>query len=180
VDQIPTLVPFFDWTLNEQCLEFNECDKLKPFISANKAVFSVEYLTNQHTPDTTNVCASTEAEKYSWIIKKPELDSWVDSCADYRAFVDDDNDGVVDYEDNCLNADNLTQRDTDNDGFGNQCDADLNNDGATNFADFASFRQKFFTADPDADLNGDGAVNFADFAIFRSLFNQQPGPAAGQ
>jgi len=177
--QIPTLHPYFDWALNEQCLEFNECNALQPFITANKAVFGVEYLTAEHTPDTTSVCAVSDANKYSWIIKNPELDSWVDSCADYRDFVDIDNDGVVDYEDNCLNAENLVQRDTDNDGFGNMCDADLNNDGVTNFADFATFRQQFFTSNPDADLNGDGVVNFADFALFRSLFFQQPGPAAG-
>ncbi len=180
VGQISTLEPFFDWALNEQCLEFNECDTLQPFIAANKAVFGVEYLTADNIPDTSAVCITTDAKKYSWLIKKPELDSWVDSCADYREFIDADNDGVVDYEDNCLNIENINQRDTDNDGFGNRCDADLNNDGATNFADFASFRQHFFTASPDADLNGDGVVNFADFAIFRSLFNQQPGPAAGQ
>jgi len=177
--QIPTLEPFFDWALNEQCLEFNECDALQPFIASNKAVFGVEYLTETNIPDTASVCAITEANQYSWIIKRPELDSWVDSCADYRDFIDEDNDGVVDYEDNCLDADNLSQRDTDNDGFGNRCDADLNNDGVTNFADLAKFRQNFNTADPDADLNGDGIVNFADLAAFRSLFNAQPGPSAG-
>jgi len=178
--QILTLEPFFDWALNDQCLEHNECDALQVFIDSNKAVFGVEYKTATHIPDSAAVCALTDAKRYSWLIKQPELDSWVDSCADYRAFVDNDNDGVIDAEDNCLNADNLVQRDSDNDGFGNRCDADFNNDGTTNFSDFASFRQKFFSADPDADLNGDGVVNFSDFAIFRSLFNQQPGPAAGQ
>jgi len=177
--QIPTLEPFFDWALNEQCLEFNECDALQPFIASNKAVFGVEYLTETNIPDTASVCAITEANQYSWIIKRPELDSWVDSCADYRDFIDEDNDGVVDYEDNCLDADNLSQRDTDNDGFGNRCDADLNNDGVTNFADLAKFKQNFMTSDPDADLNGDGIVNFADIAIVKSLFFAQPGPAAG-
>jgi hypothetical protein len=125
------------------------------------------------------VCSVTDAKQYSWLIKNPELDSWVESCADYYVFIDEDNDGVIDNEDNCLNADNFNQRDTDNDGFGNQCDADFNNDGITSFADFISFRQKFFSASPDADLNGDGVVSFADFIKFRSLFNQQPGPAAG-
>ena len=177
--QIPSLEPFFDWALNEQCFEFNECGALQPFITANKAVFGVEYKTAVNTPDTANICSISEANQYSWIIKRPELDAWVDACADYRAFIDEDNDGVIDNEDNCLSADNLMQRDTDNDGFGNRCDTDLNNDGVTNFADFAGFRQKFNSADPDADFNGDGVVNFADFAVFRSLFNSQPGPAAG-
>lgn len=40
---IPDLVDSFDWALNEQCEEFNECDTLLPFIQQNKAVFQAEY-----------------------------------------------------------------------------------------------------------------------------------------
>lgn len=43
LDQIPDLLPYFDWALNEQCFQFNECDKLLPFINDGKAVFHVEY-----------------------------------------------------------------------------------------------------------------------------------------
>lgn len=180
LDQIPALEPFFDWALNEQCIEFNECDALEPFITSNKAVFGVEYLTATHTPNISDICSITDAKQYSWLIKTPELDSSVvDSCADYYEFVDVDNDGVIDNEDNCLAVDNINQRDTDNDGFGNQCDADLNNDGITSIADFVNFKSKLFTTSPDTDLNGDGVVNIADFVIFRSLYLQPPGPAAG-
>lgn len=30
------------WEVNEQCLEFDECNLLKPFIDANKPVFHIE------------------------------------------------------------------------------------------------------------------------------------------
>lgn len=90
---------------------------------------------------------------------------------------DADGDGIPYCRDNCTAVANSDQRDTDGDGYGNQCDADFNNDGVVNFADLASFRARFGSTDPDADLNGDGAVNFADLAIFRSLFGQPPGPS---
>lgn len=32
VDQVKELVDHFDWTLNEQCWQYNECDTLEPFI----------------------------------------------------------------------------------------------------------------------------------------------------
>lgn len=43
LDQVQQLVGNFDWALNEQCFEYNECNLLKPFTSAGKAVFVVEY-----------------------------------------------------------------------------------------------------------------------------------------
>jgi uncharacterized protein (TIGR03790 family) len=42
---------------------------------------------------------------------------------------DIDGDGVTNANDNCLDLPNANQRDTDGDGYGNLCDADLNNDG---------------------------------------------------
>lgn len=43
LDQVPDLLPFFDFAVNEQCFQYKESDALKPFIAANKAVFEVEY-----------------------------------------------------------------------------------------------------------------------------------------
>jgi endo-alpha-1,4-polygalactosaminidase (GH114 family) len=43
LDQVKTLEPFFDFSINEQCHKYNECDKLKPFIDANKPVLNAEY-----------------------------------------------------------------------------------------------------------------------------------------
>lgn len=43
LDQIEDLVDYFDFSVNEQCFEYNECELLTPFIKNNKAVFNVEY-----------------------------------------------------------------------------------------------------------------------------------------
>ena len=43
LDQIKELVDSFDFALNESCNEYNECDKLSPFIKENKLVLNAEY-----------------------------------------------------------------------------------------------------------------------------------------
>ena len=43
LDQIPELVDYFDFMVNEQCHEFDECETLQPFIDAGKPVFNAEY-----------------------------------------------------------------------------------------------------------------------------------------
>ncbi len=92
---------------------------------------------------------------------------------------DGDGDGVDDNLDNCTTATNSDQRDTNGDGYGNACDADLNNDGEINFGDLAEMKAVFLDAgDLDADLNGDGSVNFGDLALLKSVFLGTPGPSA--
>ncbi|MFK8017509.1 MAG: PKD domain-containing protein [Gammaproteobacteria bacterium] len=90
---------------------------------------------------------------------------------------DEDGDGIIDADDNCVLAFNDTQLDTDGDGIGNACDPDLNNDGVVNVVDLGILRSVFFTNDPDADFNGDGIVNVIDLGILRSRFFLPPGPA---
>jgi hypothetical protein len=43
LDQIPELVDYFDFAVNEQCHEYDECEALQPFIEAGKPVFNAEY-----------------------------------------------------------------------------------------------------------------------------------------
>ena len=43
LDQIPQLVPWFDWALNEQCFVYDECNTLLPFIDAGKVALNIEY-----------------------------------------------------------------------------------------------------------------------------------------
>ncbi|MGE0857894.1 MAG: thrombospondin type 3 repeat-containing protein [Gammaproteobacteria bacterium] len=90
---------------------------------------------------------------------------------------DGDGDGITDDQDNCTAVANADQRDSDQDGYGNVCDADLNNDGVVNFLDLGVMKSKFFGTDPHADLNGDGAVNFIDLGLMKSRFFQAPGPS---
>lgn len=90
---------------------------------------------------------------------------------------DHDDDGIADSVDNCAVVNNPLQRDTDSDGIGNICDADLNQDCVVNVQDLGLFRAQFLTSDDDADLNGDGDVNAIDLGILRGLFFEQPGPS---
>ncbi len=43
LDQIPQLVQYFDFAVNEQCHEYDECEGLTPFVEAGKPVFNAEY-----------------------------------------------------------------------------------------------------------------------------------------
>jgi hypothetical protein len=43
LDQAGALEPSFDWLLDEQCRQYDECDALQPYLGAGKAVFEVEY-----------------------------------------------------------------------------------------------------------------------------------------
>ncbi len=89
--------------------------------------------------------------------------------------VDTDRDGIPDATDNCPLTSNPDQRDSNNDGYGNLCDADLDNNGFVSFADLALFKSAFGSSNADADFDGSGFVNFADLAIFKSLFGKAPG-----
>ena len=93
--------------------------------------------------------------------------------------MDSDGDGVADDADNCTLVANPDQRDTNGDGFGNICDADLDNNLTVNVADLGILRTMFFDtgAGIDADFNGDNTVNVADLGIMRQLFFAAPGPS---
>ncbi|MER5326631.1 endo alpha-1,4 polygalactosaminidase [Streptosporangium roseum] len=49
LSQIPDLVSSFDYAVNEECMEWKECDALKLFVKAGKPVFQVEYKTSPST-----------------------------------------------------------------------------------------------------------------------------------
>lgn len=93
------------------------------------------------------------------------------------ATLDFDEDRVPDTLDDCVRVPNADQRDTDQDGFGNACDPDFDENGVVNFGDLAVLKSRFFGSDPDADLDGDSLVNFKDLAILKSLFFRAPGPS---
>ncbi len=75
LDQIPALVGEFDWTLNEECFTYEECDKLLPFVQAGKAVFGVEY-----ELDPEEFCPEANRLGFSFMKKHWELDAWRIPC----------------------------------------------------------------------------------------------------
>jgi hypothetical protein len=75
LDQVGDLVSHFDFALNEQCFEFGECDKLTPFITANKAVFEVEY-----TLLPTQFCTQANAMDFNSLKKDLDLTATVTAC----------------------------------------------------------------------------------------------------
>lgn len=94
------------------------------------------------------------------------------------AIQDDDSDGVPSATDNCSEIANPYQRDSDADGFGNACDADLDNNCIVDNTDLERMRSVFFSDDHDADINGDGIVNVIDFGAALSRYMNLPGPSA--
>lgn len=96
-----------------------------------------------------------------------------------QAAPDSDKDGVDDFSDNCAVDANADQRDTDGDGYGNVCDADLNNDGIVSVRDVAQFKRNFGQQgeELDADFDGNFVVNTRDIGRMKQLFGKEPGPS---
>jgi hypothetical protein len=97
--------------------------------------------------------------------------------AGFQTVPDEDGDELIGFVDNCIEDSNADQRDTDNDGLGNRCDADLNNDCVVNTQDLGDLKLDFFTAAANPDLNGDGVVNVVDLGIMKVAFFGPPGPS---
>ena len=108
--------------------------------------------------------------------------SWLPQAA--LAVDDLDGDGIFDNKDNCIEVANPDQRDTNNDGHGNVCDADLDNNGSVSFADLDILKVAFGSRttdanfDADADFDGNGFISFADLDILKDFFGNTPGPSA--
>ena len=92
---------------------------------------------------------------------------------------DFDNDGIWDAIDNCSEASNTGQEDTDGDSCGNLCDADYDNTGLVGFLDFTAFSAAFASFDTEKDHTPPiaGPVGFLDFTFFSAAFGSTPGPS---
>lgn len=75
VDQVQQLQPSFDFAINEQCWQYNECGPYAAFINAGKAVMNVEYSAQPST-----YCPKAKAAKIVSIKKKLNLDNSVTFC----------------------------------------------------------------------------------------------------
>ncbi|MDC0707364.1 endo alpha-1,4 polygalactosaminidase [Stigmatella sp. ncwal1] len=77
VDQVAQLVNDFDFQVNEECLQYDECDTLRPFITAGKAVFHIEY---GNAALAQSVCPEANALGFDTLVKNLELDAARISC----------------------------------------------------------------------------------------------------
>ncbi|WP_280691061.1 endo alpha-1,4 polygalactosaminidase [Kitasatospora sp. GAS204B] len=75
VNQVPQLVDYFDFSVDEQCAEFQECNGLTPFIKEGKAVLHVEY----NVPNS-QYCAQSKQLQLSSMEKHLNLDAWREPC----------------------------------------------------------------------------------------------------
>ncbi|MFC9249540.1 endo alpha-1,4 polygalactosaminidase [Streptomyces sp. NPDC057136] len=75
LDQIPELEPDFDFAVNEQCAQYEECDAVTPFIEAGKAVFHAEY-----ELEPARYCAESRRLKLSSLRKEYALGPWRRTC----------------------------------------------------------------------------------------------------
>lgn len=96
---------------------------------------------------------------------------------------DVDRDGVPNVADNCINVANPSQLDADRDGYGNLCDADLDNSGMANSFDYAILRSVLgrpagsSATAAAADLDGNGWVTTADEIRLRANLGKPSGPS---
>ncbi|MEV0038912.1 endo alpha-1,4 polygalactosaminidase [Streptomyces sp. NPDC050804] len=73
--QVPALVGTFDFAVNEECAQYDECARLTPFVRAGKAVLHVEYaLPNK------DFCTETRRLGFSSMRKNLSLDTWRQPC----------------------------------------------------------------------------------------------------
>jgi hypothetical protein len=100
--------------------------------------------------------------------------------------VDSDGDGVYDVLDNCKDVPNApapADCDTDNDGYGNMCDGDYDEDAFVLTSDYDLFYADLngtgYDSGIGSDMDCDGYVLTSDYDIFYSYLNGSgaPGPS---
>ncbi|KAH7143659.1 glycoside hydrolase superfamily [Dactylonectria macrodidyma] len=89
-DIIEDVLDYVHFSVNEQCVEYSECETFAAFIEADKPVFNIEYPAG--TPGDVEasvieeICSqsgnSTGTEGFSTVIKNMDLDGWVEYCGE--------------------------------------------------------------------------------------------------
>ena len=83
LNQISELVEYFDFAVNEQCFEYNECGALLPFINHGKPVLTAEYLNKyvNNSSERAAICQESRDNQFSTLILPLDLnDSFRFSC----------------------------------------------------------------------------------------------------
>ncbi|UKZ46715.1 hypothetical protein TrVGV298_000922 [Trichoderma virens] len=84
---IPKVLDFINFSVNEQCAEFSECETFAPFIAAGKPVFHIEYPNGAPAVDAAraaDLCShrgiGAGSGNFSTVLKKMNLDGFVQYC----------------------------------------------------------------------------------------------------
>ncbi|KAJ4329315.1 hypothetical protein N0V84_000210 [Fusarium piperis] len=87
-DIIPDVISDVHFSVNEQCVEFGECETFAEFVENKKPVFHIEY--PKGTPnkvsskDSSEICSqkgkAAGAKDFSTVIKTMDLNGWVEYC----------------------------------------------------------------------------------------------------
>lgn len=75
LEQVEDVIDYFDFAVNEQCFEYEECEELLPFIEEEKAVFGVEY-----ELETSEFCEEANEMLFSWLKMDYDLNGGRISC----------------------------------------------------------------------------------------------------
>lgn len=77
IEQITLLEPYFDFAINEQCYQYDECDALQAFIKNKKPVFHAEYhndYINNTDKKQEQLCEASLRAGFNTLILPLELD----------------------------------------------------------------------------------------------------------
>jgi len=76
IDQIGSLVKYFDFAVNEECNKYNECSTLQSFIKKNKAILNIEYenTLSRAQKESNKLCQNDMAEKVEILVLPLDLD----------------------------------------------------------------------------------------------------------
>jgi hypothetical protein len=74
-DNVSQLLPFFDFAIVEQCVQFDECPLYSPFVAAGKSVLVAEY-----KGSLSNICGVLAPLKMNGILTDIDLDGKITSC----------------------------------------------------------------------------------------------------
>jgi hypothetical protein len=79
-DQLDDLVDWFDWSLNEECHVYDECEPYETFIEDGKAVFNAEYVDDWADAEDLAEEICGDWPEFSTIIKEWHLTARVVAC----------------------------------------------------------------------------------------------------
>lgn len=85
---IKSVIDKMEWSVNEQCAEYQECETYAAFTDAKKPVFHIEYPKGDEDNNNLQVtgakktrsCTAAGAGNFSTVIKNMVLDNWVQYC----------------------------------------------------------------------------------------------------